>query len=344
MRAFSPFGSFLVAATAVALLAGCSGGISQTPTSTGALSPQSRSIASKASPAHPPGFVNVAGVNAPSGNQIIVADSANDTVSVYGAHGQLNGLLTAGLNRPDGLATDAAENLYVANTQDFNVLVYAKPYTSAPLTLNDPGLYPTGVAVSQTGIVAVTNDVANPYGPGGVRFYAKGSATACATVTDPNWHGMFFGAFDASGNLFFDGDDSNGNSLYGEISGGCAATSVTTLSIGNTLYNPQAVQVSNGKILILDQDYASFSPVIYTYAPPSGGSLGSPVATTKLSAGIEMQNFAMTKGGRDLWIVHSDAAAGRIEYTYPGGRFVKSFNQSSLGTATGIAVNPAAAP
>ncbi|MFY9739920.1 MAG: hypothetical protein WAK11_12860 [Candidatus Cybelea sp.] len=52
----------------------------------------------------------------------------------------------------------------------------------------------------------------------------------------------------------------------------------------------------------------------------------------------------MTHDDHDLWIAHSDVASGRIEYTYPGGRFVKSFNERHLVTAFGIAVNPAASP
>jgi hypothetical protein len=155
---------------------------------------------------------------------------------------------------------------------------------------------------------------------------------------------MSFGAFDASGNLFVDGVDRSGNPLVGEVSGGCTATAVTALSVANTISGIGGIHVVNGNILILDQNYATFSPEIFTYAPPSGGSLGAPIATTKLSAGIEMETFAMTAGDRDLWIVHSDVAYGRIKYTYPGGRFVKSFNEPSLVNAYGIAVNPAASP
>ncbi|MBD5654532.1 MAG: hypothetical protein IAI50_05050 [Candidatus Eremiobacteraeota bacterium] len=343
MRLPSHFGLFLHGAAAVALLAGCSGGGSESSQATSPTSAVSQSIASQ-SVSTQRGFVNAAAVNAAGGNQIIVSDEFANTVSVFGAAGQLNALLTTGLSQPVGIATDAAENLYVANGQDFNILVYAKPYNSAALTLQDPGLYPGGVAVSQTGVVAVTSPVANPYGPGAVRFYAKGASTACATVTDPNWQGMQFGSFDATGSLFIDGYDRDGNPLVGEIAGGCAATSIVTLSIGNTLANPQDVKVVNGKFLILDQNYNTFAPVIYEYAAPKAGALGTPTGTTKLSAGIEMMTFALTQDNNYLWIAHSGTAAGRIKYTYPGGHFVRSFNEQSFQSAYGIAVNPVARP
>ena len=322
MRTCSYLGFFLRSAAAVALLAGCSGGGSQPPV---AIAPQD------------------ANTNAESADQVIVSDSFANTVSVFDGKGRLQTRLEKGINAPFGLTTDSAGNLYVANSQDANVLVYSQPYKSVSLTLKEPGRYPLDVAVSKTGLVGVM-DATAPSGPGNVTFYKKGSTSACANVSDTNWNEMSFGAFDASGNLFVDGVDREGDPLVGEVSGGCAATSVTTLRVGNTMSGVAGVQVVHGNILILNQNYGSFAPEIYTYAPPSGGSLGSPIATTKLSGGIEMEGFAMTRDDRDLWIAHSDVAYGRIEYTYPGGRFVKSFNEHDLVTAYGIAVNPAASP
>jgi hypothetical protein len=315
--------SYLRGAAAVAFLAGCFAGGSPTPAAT--------------NPSMRPGPASKTAA------QVIVSDSFANVVSVFDAEGRLQTRLRKGINYPFGVTTDLAGNLYVANTGGANVLVYSQPYKDVTATLSLPGQSPTDVAVSTAGLVGVMSS-GMPSGPGDVFFYAKGSASPCASVTDPNWHNMFFGAFDASGNLFIDGFDHNGNPLVGEISGGCAATSIVTLTVANTISGIAGMQVVNGNILILAQNYNTFSPQIYTYAPPSGGTLGSPIATTNLSEGIEMETFAMTRGGHDLWIVHSDVAYGRIEYTYPAGRFVESFNEPSLKTAFGIAVNPAASP
>jgi len=109
--------------------------------------------------------------------------------------------------------------------------------------------------------------------------------------------------------------------------------------------------VYNGKILIEDQigpggPSGTPTPTIYTYAPPSGGSFGQPIATTTLTAGANWipVTFAIMKGGTDLWIAHSGIAAGRVEYSYPGGRLVKSIDDPRYGTPIGIAVNPAVIP
>jgi len=361
MRIFSQIGFILRSTAAVALLAGCSGGGSQLPAAVAPVSPLSqpaRTVQSlggihdtstsivprsmwqpKADLAHPRGFVNIAGVNSPHGNQTIISEIASNTVSVYGADGQLNALLTVGLSEPQGLATDAAEKLYVANTLNSDIFIYSKPYTASGLTLNDANEFPVGVAVSQTGVVGVTNIQTVTGGPGSVSLYAKGSTLACATVSDPNWPQVFYDAFDASGKLFIDGRDRGGNTIVGEVTGGCRATLIKTLHVGNTILFPGGVQVQNGSILIDDQ----MAPAIYTYAPPSGGSLGSPTATTMLMAGTDPVTFAMKKSGDGLWAANNFTQPGGYKYTYPGGQFVKSITDGFL-LPIGIAVNPVAKP
>jgi hypothetical protein len=361
MRKYSHFGLLLASVATVALLSGCSGGGSQFPAANAPVTPLNQSVRTAQSlgvihdtstsivprstwqspvgSTQPRGFVNVAAVNALHGNQVIISEIAFNTVSVYGSDGQLNALLTIGLSEPQGVATDAAENLYVANTLNSNIFVYSKPYTASGLTLNDADQFPVGVAVSKTGIVGVTNVQSVAGGPGNVRFYAKGSTVACATVNDPNWSQFFFDAFDASGNLFIDGRNPSGTTIVGKVSGGCRATSITTLRVGNSILVPGGVQVQKGNILIDDQ----MVPAIYTYAPPSGGSLGSPTATTMLRAGTDPVTFAMMQAGEGLWAANNFSQAGGYKYTYPGGQFVKSITDGFL-LPIGIAVNPAAKP
>jgi len=362
MRVTSYVGFLLSGVATAALLMGCSGGGSQFPSTNAPVSPLGQSVRndqlfgvsaspSSGSQTHQKDFVDVAGVNALNGNQTIVSDASNNTVSVYGADGRRHAVLTTGLSQPEGIATDATETLYVANTQHNDIVIYPKPYRLVSLTLDDSGEYPTGVAVSNTGVVGVTNIQSTAGTGGAVRFYAKGSTSACATITDSQLSGMYFGAFDASGNLFIDGFDLNGNTILGEVSGGCGASSITALSTNNTIFLVGGVQVHHGNILIEDQvgpggPLGTATPTIYAYAPPSGGSLGQPLITTTLTAGGNglPVTFALMKDHNYLWNAHSGIAAGRIKYSYPGGRLVKSFDDPRYTTPIGIAVNPAEIP
>ncbi|MBD5653578.1 MAG: hypothetical protein IAI50_00155 [Candidatus Eremiobacteraeota bacterium] len=285
-------------------------------------------------------FVNVAGVNAVAGNQTMVSDAASAVVLVWGGSGQLNAILFDGITAdPTSLATDASENLYVANEGYGNIVVYPKPYTSIKLTLDDANEKTQGVAISQAGLVGVTNYLTSAYTPGSVYLYAKSATTACAIVSDPRWITYYYDAFDASGDLFIDGQDSFGNTLVGEVVGGCKAKSITTLTVNNTISTPGGVAVVRGNILIGDPS----KQAIYAYAKPSRGTLGSPLATTTLAGATNPITFAMMADGRNLWTADLDsefAMAGK--YAYPGGAFQKSLNDNLL--PVGVAVIPAAIP
>jgi hypothetical protein len=330
--------AILCGSATVALLTACSTGNSQPSVAAGNQTP----------------FVDVAGVTAASGNETIVSDTLNNVVSVFNSGGRATARITAGISQPTGIATDAAEQLYIANSGGGNILVYAKPYTAVTLTLADPAGEPLSVAVSAAGIVGVTNGGLNG-ASGNVSFYAKGSTTPCVTVA--NNAGLYpqTGAFDAAGNLFVLGNHlvkGKDVPFVAEISGSCSATSVAMLRVGNVLVTPTSILVRSGSVLIMDEPVvnqgpvlAILDPVIYTYGPPANGSLGAPLIVTKLTQGITAAAFALSKNGKRLWIVHSGLAAGRIEYTFPGGRFMRSQNQTAnLFNPGGIAVNPPAIP
>jgi hypothetical protein len=327
---------------ALAFVAGCSGGGSQPPPviASGGPNQNARTVPPRVSPSHETPFVNVARINALHGNQTFVADAATATVTIWGANGQLNAILFDGITaNPKGLATDAAQNLYVANLGFSNVNIYAKPYTSIKLTLNDAQELTMDVAVDKKGLVAVTNYLTVGLQPGSVSFFAKNSAQPCRTVQDSKWITFANDAFDASGNLFIDGQDVFGTTLVGEVSGGCKATSITTLSLGNTISNPGGVQVSRGNILVGDVNQQT----IYTYAPPLGGSLGSPIAVTKLAGAEAPVTFAMEESGKAVRTAdlnpNNDYAA---LYKYPKGSYVSKIADHI--TPTGVAVYPPARP
>jgi hypothetical protein len=324
---------------AVALLAGCSAGGSPPATAVSAAG-LNQTARPRIAASHVTPFVDVARIKAPHGNRTFVTDAGTATVTVWGANGQLNAILFDGIGAdPQGLATDAAQNLYVANLAFSNVIVYPKPYTSIKATLNDAGQETQDVAVDKTGLVGVTNYLSSALSPGSVSFFAKNSTQPCSVVKDPNWIHFFNDAFDASGNLFIDGQTANGATLVGEVSGGCGATSITTLSVGNSISWPGGVQVSDGNILIGDVN----KQAIYTHAPPSGGSLGSPTVVTTLAGAEAPVTFAIEENGKHVRT--ADFAADKLYaalYTYPKGAYVSKLADHLFAVA--VAVYPPARP
>jgi hypothetical protein len=356
MRSINPLGYALSGSAILALLAGCSGGSpsSPTPAAPNALlhQPVSRSIdASSRRNAAPesvlrpsvvrvskpdlsPGFVGPDAVTA----AIIVSDSGTNDVYAYSTKGKLVATLT-GFSEPQGMGGTKAGSFYVANTGDSNILLYSNAFKKTA-TLKDPNQYPVGASYDEaTGVVGVTNIISTSDGPGSVSFYAAGKTTPCATVSNSDWGRIYFGAFNSRGDLFIDGEDPDGNVLVGKITGECSAKSITTLSVGNTIFFPGGVQVTKqDKIVIDDQEGAA----VYTYNPPVKGSLGQPVATTPLSDVSDPVTFALTNSVKDLWTADAGLAASQ-EFAYPaGGSAIATI--SGLTEPIGVVVTPAEVP
>ncbi len=102
-------------------------------------------------------------------------------------------------------------------------------------------------------------------------LYASGASTPCATVGNPTFNAVYFGAYDAHGNSYLDGLDANNDVLVGVVTGGCRAKTIVPLTTGNTIDFPGGVQVSAaGNVLIDDQSRTK----LYTYRHARSGSLG----------------------------------------------------------------------
>jgi hypothetical protein len=261
---------------------------------------------------HP--FVNVAAVIQSQTTLIFVSDSENNVVNIYNkVGGALVGQL-AGFNEPQGIAVDNQGNLYVANTSGNNILVYAPPYTALTATYDDLGQFPAGVSAFGNGkFVAVTNILGAGFGPGSITVFKSG--VAVATITDPSIAEAFFCGFDLDGNLYFDYFDASFTAQIGEIAAATRkGTTFTPLTSGVALEFPGGVEVGKKNIAVDDQD----AKVIYTFAPPVGSSLGSPIFTTPLSGSGDAVTFYFGPTFKDVWVADAENADA-ADYLYPAG-------------------------
>lgn len=91
-------------------------------------------------------------------------NSVDNYLKGTGPNNPVAGSLAGNLSNPQGMGVDEAGDLYVTNSGDENVLVYAGGSTSATGTLNDPNRFPEDVAIAPDGTVYVGN-VFGPMGP-----------------------------------------------------------------------------------------------------------------------------------------------------------------------------------
>jgi len=288
---------------------------------------------------HP--FVDVKDIRPWGYKEIFVSDAVDNVVNIYNSSGKQLAQLT-GFSEPQGLATDVKNNLYVADTNNSQILVYAPPYTKKPKKLADPGYYPAGVSVLTLGgatYVAVSNICSAPdCTRGGFKIFKNGVGQKA--FKSSAIYRVYFLAFDATGNVYADGQDSDGNLVVGELANATrGGKTFKALKTGNAIDFPGGVQVTTtGKIAIGDQDGAA----IYTYNTPKHGSLGNPIKTTGLTGSGDAVTFAFTSTNKDLWIADAFNEA-LLEFKYPKGG--SALHSISVGGETiGVALVPAQVP
>lgn len=299
---------------ALALLAGCSGGGAGAPTANSGFS-QSSSVLRPGVPelhSNLPATAFVSNeINAKGGASIIVSDASDNVVDIFSATGAQTAQLT-GFSQPQGLALDLAGNLYVADTNNSRIQVYAAGYKGTPTTINDPGEFPASVAIDSKGNLGVTNILTTSDGPGSVSFFNKGG-TLLTTLSNANFAKVFFDAFDDKGNLYIDGTNASGAFVAGEVIGGVNGKAITILATGNSVGFPGGIAIPSADKIALDDQQ---NVTIFTYKAPVKGSLGMPIATTPLTGAGDPISFAFTRTNKHIWV--ADAARGGSTASAPG--------------------------
>jgi hypothetical protein len=347
------------AGAAILMLAGCSGGGGgmATPASGGAVQQDSMGMqptsglnsaalirrefplpGGQGSSESGHGFVNSAAL-AKQPTTIAISEG-NNTVDIYDPAGNQLAQLT-GFNGPSGLASDIKGDLYVADYYNQRVQIYSAGFQSPPTTLpSEPGYGPVGVDSFNNGqIVALCANSIQGIGSN-IEFFTDGKLTN--TVSSPFVPLIFSCAFDAVGNLFVGMLGPQFLARVGEIVGGAHGTKLSFLTTSNKLYDPTGIQVTtDGHIAVGDSSgccksggYFS-SNVVFTYNPPVGGSLGSPVSKTVLKGIHVPVQFTFTKDMASFYLVDPFNAEVK-QFAYPAGG--NPLSEINAGFALGVAV------
>jgi NHL repeat len=137
---------------------------------------------------------------------IFSSSASNNTIDYYvkgtGPNNPVAGSLSGSFSNPEGIAIDSHGNVYVANNNAQNVLVYAAGSSSPTGTLEDPGEFPVGLTVGSDGTVYVANLDGSIGASGNVVIYAPGSSEPTKTLHDKCFLHVLGVALDKRGNLF----------------------------------------------------------------------------------------------------------------------------------------------
>jgi DNA-binding beta-propeller fold protein YncE len=277
----------LLAIGALAIAAGCSGGASQVPS-------VMQSAYSKMQPAFPPP------ASCPSsGLLMFVSDSTGNVVNIFSGNSVCHKI--TGLSVPQGLAYSQSLNrLYVANSGTSEIYIYQPPFTTILKKLEDPGEFPTGIALCK-GYTAVTSLLDDT-----IAIYKGTGTMPSATLTEPNAEFMFFDGCDGSGNLFATYADNDNVGRVDEFLLGQGSPVEKSIS----LKQPGGIEWLNGTLMVLDQQ----ARTVRSFHAPYNTAF----KTLKLTKALNPVTFAVTPNDQNLQTADS-AGANSQKYHLSGG-------------------------
>jgi len=297
--------------------------------------------------AQPPNSALTAGVQVPAtgscpNDSLFVSDYGANVIygySIKGKNSTICATLSSGISGPQGVATDKSRHLYIANTNDAEVIELAPPYTSSSIvrTISEPTEFPVGVAVSSAGLTAAINLCSAPScSQGNVAFFRKGATTPCASVSSSDIYRPYFGAFDAAGNLYVSGENASFAPVFGEITSGCKAKTFAQISIPG-IANPDLFGIDTQGNIGIYAAYSGSQVDVDVFAP---GNFNQPKFTFAFEGGGGV--VAFERSGKGFWTALS-GSGDAAEFDYPrGGAPIKTV--SDLVEAIGVALTPVAEP
>jgi hypothetical protein len=328
MRTFCMSYCQLSVYVATALLAGCGGSQLPIKSATGAM-PQSRAVVPQAALGR-----SWMLPEAKSKDLLYVSDNGAGKVYVFTyPKGKLVGTLT-GFHDPNGQCRDARGDVFITNSGASEVIEYGHGGSSPIATLSDPGELPLGCATDpRTGTLAVTNACTAPScgGAGDLTIY-KNAKGAPKSYTVPGMVYYGYCGYDASGNLFLDGNDSGSAFEFAELPGG--SKKFKKISGLESIGYAGGVQW-DGKYLAVADGLEHAAAI---YQVQISGSKGTIVGTTELNDSLQVLQFWI-QGKR---VIDPDQSADNVKfYHYPAGGSPTKTITGNFDDPNGAVVSPA---
>lgn len=275
---------------------------------------------------------------------LFVSDAGTADVYIY----RLTSLkLTAtitGFTQPQGECSDAKGDVWVTDTA--GQTVYQLTHHGQLENEFTDSSNPAACAWdATTGNLAVMNLFGSGSTSGGVLVYASGTGSPKLYQNSAQYY-YNFGGYDASGNLFFDGRDANGNFMLSELPKGASSAHTVTIS-GGTIYYPGMVEwdATKRELVVGDQSCGNvYSSCVY--ALKISKSTGTIRHKTMLQTYNGAQVCDMVQGTLDgKRIVGSDydfcgsATSATYVWPYPLGGGPESYNDKTDAVPVGATIS-----
>jgi hypothetical protein len=306
-----------VAGILAVALAACDGATPLSSTASGGPDRLSTSVAVSAQPSHRDRRPSWISPEVKRTTQLLfVSDAGTGDVDMYKLPAlKLVGTIT-GFAQPQGECAGNEGDVWITDT-NARTIYEVSHEGRLESKLSDVYGYPDACAWDpKSGQLAVMNLFDLNGASGDVLIYARGSSVA-TPYTNPAQYYYYFGGYDGSSNLFFDGRSATGAFVLSELRNEANSAQTVTINHGK-IYFPGMVQwqTSDGTLLVGDQDCRDESAsCVYRLATSDGGA--------KITGGTRLETAA---GGQVCDLVQGVEANGEIMGsdnnfcgTYPSG-------------------------
>jgi hypothetical protein len=243
------------------------------------------------------------------------------------------GQLTSGLTSPQGVVVDKSHQLWVANTNAFNVVAFKRGATTPFATLSDPGYYPIAVAVDSNGTVYAANAQGTSGQTGNVTYWKQGSSSPSGTLTYSTFQLVLGIGVDASNNVYVTFIPKSGPPEVAEFPAGSQNGEV--LSLSDTTISD--ITFDKSADLVMEDGSGGLG----VWAPPYSG----PPSRTLNIFGNEP---TLNRTQSEVWIAYANFSHPMIEgYSYSDGTLLDTITTGWVpqhAVPYGVAVDPAARP
>jgi hypothetical protein len=293
----SRFSHFTISVAASALLAGCGGSANVAPSAP----VQGASVASVTGPITGDGIVTPhheafpaathswMAPNAAKQQLLYVSDQSTDLVDVFSYPSDtLLGSLS-GFSLPQGMCVDAGGDVFIADFSNSRMREYAHGSITPKATLQDPGYGPVSCSLDPTtGNLAVGNLEGTSSQQGNVALYKGATGAPIAYYSAPSLDRVFFCEYDASGNLWVDGQSSASAFDLAELKKG--AKKFTHIFVNQTIGRPGGVQWVSKYLAIGDLTTSAIYRFLVT------GDKATTVGAVALTGAAEVVQYLVVSG------------------------------------------------
>jgi hypothetical protein len=240
------------------------------------------------------------------------------------------GQLTSGLTSPQGIVVDKHHQLWVANTNAFNVVAFKRGATTPFTTLNDPNYFPIGVAVDKQGTVYAANAESTTGPPGNVTYWKKGSTNPSGTLTYSGFQLVLGIGVDSKSNVYVTYIPTSGPPAIAEFPAG--SQTAQPLSLSDTTISD--ITFDSSSDLVMEDGSGGLG----IWTPPYNGGPSKTFA-------IFGNEPTFDKKEQNVWIAYANPSIPKIEgYSYTTGALIDTITNgwTTNGIPYGVALDPAA--